>query len=130
MGKKDVEDAMARKRQTPSRSGGQKVTAKRAARLYQLLQLLGTGPQTRAALMRRLRVDVRGFYRDLVLLRKATITVRLEKGRYTLQEPVQAVVGKLPFPDPGLSFAEALQLAKGRTRAHHKLKEQIRQIIG
>ena len=41
------------------------LTSLRAARLYRLLTLLGTGPQTRGFLLRRLKLDVRGFYRDL-----------------------------------------------------------------
>jgi hypothetical protein len=76
-----------------------------------------------------LHVGVRGFYRDLKLLHNVAIVVRLEEGRYTLEGTVKEVVGKLPFPDPGLTLAEALLLAKGRSRAHRKLKEQIRQVM-
>jgi hypothetical protein len=106
------------------------VTAERAARLYRLLHLLGGGPQTRAALTRRLRLDVRGFYRDLELLRSAGIVVPLADGRYTLDEPAADAAARLPFPDPRLTLGEATLLAKGRTRAHRKLKEQIAQIVG
>ena len=105
------------------------VSAERAERLYRLLQLLATGPQTRATLARRLRLDVRGFYRDLELLRAAGIVVPLRDHRYALQESVGAAIARLPFPDPCLTLGEAMQLAKGRTRAHRKLKAQIALIV-
>jgi hypothetical protein len=105
----------------PSRT----VSAERADRLYRLLELLGSGPQTRAAMTRRLRLDVRGFYRDLELLRTAGIVVPLHNRRYTLEGSLAAARSRLPFPDPHLTLGEARQLAKGRTPAHRKLKEQI-----
>jgi hypothetical protein len=109
----------------PARS----VSAERAARLYRLLQLLGTGPQTRAVIARRLRLDVRGFYRDLEVLRAAGIAVPLRNRRYTLEGSVANATSHLPFPDPRLTLGEAAQLAKGRTSAHRKLKEQIALIV-
>src|SRR5207247_731071 len=73
-----TEDGMATtKRRTPPRSASKAVTAERAARLVRLLQLLGTGPQTRVALARRLRLDIRSFYRDLELLRGTGIPLVL-----------------------------------------------------
>ncbi len=121
---------MAKKRTTRPSSSAKAVTPERAARLYRLLHLLGSGPQSRSALTRRLRLDVRGFYRDLELLRSAGIAVSLQNRRYALDEPVEAASGRLPFPDPRLTLSEALQLAKGRTSAHRKLKWQISDIIG
>lgn len=105
------------------------VTAERAARLYRLLQLLGKGPQTRAALARHLRLDVRGFYRDLELLRAAGIAVGLEARHYVLEQPLDQALSRLPFPDPHLTLGEAQQLAKGRSAAHRKLKDMVRQIV-
>jgi predicted DNA-binding transcriptional regulator YafY len=121
---------MAKKGKKPAPLPCRSVSAERAERLYRLLQLLGTGPQTRARVTRRLRLDVRSFYRDLELLRAAGIAVPLRDRRYTLQESVAAATSRLPFPDPHLTLGEALQLAKGRTAAHRKLKEQIALIIG
>jgi biotin operon repressor len=105
------------------------VTAERAARLYRLLQLLGRSPQTREALTRRLKLDVRGFYRDLELLRAAGIDVPLREGRYTLTAKPEDAVARLPFPDPRLMLGEARQLARGRTAVHRKLKELIDRIV-
>jgi hypothetical protein len=105
------------------------VTADRAGRLYKMLQLLATGPQTREALTRQLGLDIRGFYRDLDLLRSSGIAVTLQERRYILQGAVDKAVARLPFPDPRLTLGEAQQLTKGRTAAHRKLKEQIGQIL-
>jgi predicted DNA-binding transcriptional regulator YafY len=106
------------------------VTFERAARLYRLLGLLSRGPQRRDLLVRRLGLGVRGFYRDLDVLRKAGIVVTLESGRYILQGPASVAMARLPFPDPTLTLGEALELAKGRTPAHRKLAEQVKAIRG
>lgn len=120
---------MARKRTTRAVAVPETVTAKRAARLYRMLRLLSVGAQTRTALARRLKLDVRGFYRDLVLLRECGIDLPLEAGRYELTLDLDEAVSRLPFPDPHLTLAEAMQLAKGRSAAHKKLKKQVDQII-
>jgi predicted DNA-binding transcriptional regulator YafY len=101
------------------------VTAQRAARLCKLLRLLRDGPQTRSALTRRLRLDVRGFYRDLEWLRAFGIAVVMEEGRYRLDEDADRAIARLPFPDPHLTLGEAMLLARGRTAAHRKLKELV-----
>ena len=105
------------------------VTEERAARVYRLLKLLGAGPQARTTLTRRLRLDIRGFYRDLELLRAAQIDVPLKNQRYTLTGSVKEAIARLPFPDPHLTLGEARELAKGRSPAHRKLKSQVNRII-
>jgi hypothetical protein len=80
-------------------------------------------------LTRRLRVDVRGFYRDLELLREAGIPIPLVEQRYSLGTTLAVAVEQLPFPDPRLTLGEARVLARGRTSAHRKLREQILQIV-
>ncbi len=121
---------MARKRNTRTSPEYAAVTAERAARLYRLLKLLATGPKKRETLTRRLRLDVRGFYRDLEFLRHAGITLPLQDRRYVLGEDVDEAIARLPFPDPHLTLGEVVQLAKGRTKAHRRLKGQIAQIVG
>lgn len=117
---------MARKRtsRTSSRdiSG---ITPERFGRLFRLLTLLGEGPRTRAVLIRQLKTDVRGFYRDLELLRQNGITVRLEEQQYHLEGEVHATLKQLPFPDPHMTLGEIEQLAKGRTPAHQKLRGRL-----
>jgi hypothetical protein len=94
------------------------------------LHLLRGRPQSRAALTRRLHLDIRGFYRDLELLRAAGIAVALRDQRYVLGESLPKAVNRLPFPDPHLTLGEAKELAKGRTSAHRKLKQQLALILG
>jgi hypothetical protein len=101
------------------------VTANRALRLYRLLKLLGEKPQTRAVVTRRLKLNLRGFYRDLDALRKLGLVVNLVEGRYALQGAFEGALHLLPLPDPGLTVGDALQLVKGRTAAHKKLKAHL-----
>jgi predicted DNA-binding transcriptional regulator YafY len=124
---------MARKRTTspppsPPSAARSGLTAERIVRLYQLLRLLAA-PQRRETLTRRLRIDVRGFYRDLESLRNLGVAVSLEDGRYRVNEPMDAALGRLPFPDPQLTFGDARTLAAGRTAAHRRLREQVERLL-
>ena len=106
------------------------LTAPRAARLYKLLALLGDGPQIRRALLLRMKVDVRGFYRDLEFLRGLRIDISLgPDNRYSLPIPLDDALARLPFPDPGLSVRDVLQLCNGSTSAHRKLKQSVATIL-
>jgi hypothetical protein len=106
------------------------LTAPRAARLYRLLTVLGDGPQTRRVLLLRMKVDVRGFYRDLELLRDLRIDITLgPDNRYTLPISLDESLARLPFPDPGLSVRDVLQLCNGSTAAHRKLKLSVATIL-
>ena len=104
------------------------VTTDRSKRLFLLLKLLGNGAQSRATLTRKLRLGVRGFYRDLEVLRGVGIEIELAKGKYALTEELAQLVERLPFPDPSLNLGEARLLAKGRTRAHRKLRALLDEI--
>ena len=107
------------------------LTAQRAARLYRLLTLLGDGPLTRLQITRRLKIDVRGFYRDLESLRGLGIAVETgDDNRYSLAGGLDDALARLPFPDPGLNFRDVQQLAKGETAAHRKLKQRINSFLG
>jgi DNA-binding transcriptional ArsR family regulator len=105
------------------------ITPERAARLYRLVQLVGSGSRTRATLTRRLGLDIRAFYRDLDLLRSHGIALLLHRSRYALEGPVEDALARLPFPDPCLSLGEVRRLAKGRTAAHRKLQERVAQFL-
>lgn len=129
-----LEEVMTKKR-TPATRGKPAaeerpaVTAERFTRLYRMLQILAGGPQTRDRLARQLGLDVRGFYRDLELLRSVGIHLTLNDGRYRLEEDLARAVTRLPFPDPHLTFGEVLQLAKGRSAAHRQLEERLRELL-
>ncbi|HKI30882.1 MAG TPA: hypothetical protein VKA46_03380 [Gemmataceae bacterium] len=116
-------------KRTSRKPAAQALTPLRAARLCKLLRLLRDRPQTRSALTRRLKLDVRGFYRDLEWLRKFDIAVVTEAGRYRLNEDADKLIARLPLPDPQLTLGEAMRLAKGRTAAHRKLKRLIKAIM-
>jgi hypothetical protein len=120
---------MALKKRQPSRPTNKAVTPERAARLYRLLKILGNGPQSRQALVRRLRIDIRGFYRDLELLRAAEIHVPLVERKYRLRDPLKVAIARLPFPDPRLSLGEAITLARGRTAIHRRIRSLITRIL-
>jgi len=118
---------MAKKRKPAAKPApvAASVTPERFLRLYRMVRLLAGGPQTRESLARRLRMDVRGFYRDLELLRSAGMSVTLELGRYTLDQGVDDALALLPFPDPRLTLGAVSTLAKGRSTAHRALAETI-----
>jgi predicted DNA-binding transcriptional regulator YafY len=106
------------------------LTPQRASRLYRLLTLLAVGPQTRPALLRKLDLDVRGFYRDLEALRGLGIEIAPDPGnKYTLAGDLDDALSLLPFPDPGLSVRDAQLLAEGMTAAHRKLRQRINSFL-
>src|SRR5437660_165418 len=114
---------------SPAATGRPALTPERFARLCRLVRFLGGGARTRAQITRHLRLDVRGFYRDLELLRAAGVRVTVDEGRYGLGEAVDGALARLPFPDPHLTLGEARQLAGGRTRAHRDLKDRIDRLL-
>lgn len=118
---------MGKKRLPP---GPAVVTAPRAARLYRLLALVASAERTRSVILRRLRVDLRGFYRDLELLRSLGVDITCDQDRYRLLMSLDDALACLPFPDPGLSLRDALKLAEGRTDAHRRLRTRINHFIG
>src|SRR4051812_40096121 len=119
---------MGRKRAEPPAVA---LTPSRAARLYRLLTLLGAGPQTRPILLRKLKLDVRGFYRDLEALRSFGIEIHPDElARYGLATDLDDALARLPFPDPGLSVRDALQLASGASPAHRRLRQRVNAFLG
>ena len=59
-----------------------------------MVTTLGHAAHNRETLARRLGLDIRGFYRDLDLLRKAGVSVTLTEGRYSLAANLAALVGR------------------------------------
>jgi hypothetical protein len=105
------------------------VTPERFSRLHKLVQFLGSGPKSRDLLTKHLDLDVRGFYRDLEILRSVGVEVVLEEGRYTLSGEPEDAIARLPFPDPRLSLGEMRRLARGRTSTHRQLQAQIDRLL-
>ena len=113
---------------TRTTAGG--ITVERAARLYSILSTLRSGPKTRGELLTYLQIDIRGFYRDLEKLRELGVDFALRDHKYRLAMSFDDATARLPFPDPQLSVREAIELAKGRTPAHRKLKQYLAVITG
>jgi hypothetical protein len=120
---------MAKPRKSTVATSQSSVSPERAVRLYRLVKLLASSPQGRETLKRRLHLDVRGFYRDLELVRDAGINIVFLNQRYRLEMSLAEALARLPFPDPLLTLGEVQQLAKGRTAVHRKLKKQIAQFL-
>jgi hypothetical protein len=94
-----------------------------------MVKLLADAAQTRESLTRRLRLDVRGFYRDLDLLRSSGVSIALAAGRYKLEQDADDALALLPFPDPRLTLGAAKTLAKGRSPVHRSLAQTIAGIV-
>lgn len=88
------------------------VTRRRASRLYTLVRLLGERPRPREEILKSLDIGLRTFYRELDLLRRCGVRVRHKERLYGLATESADPGGRLPFPDPQLSFAEIAELAR------------------
>lgn len=102
------------------------LTPTRVSRLYRFLTAISSTPQLRTTLLRKLGLDLRGFYRDLETLRALGIDIRADgEGRYALSVPLEDALGRLPLPNPGLNLRDAMQLIRGVSSAQSKLKENL-----
>jgi biotin operon repressor len=121
---------MTRKRTRRASASQGTVAMDRAVRLHRLLSLLAKKPHSREELCRLLGIDVRGFYRDLELLRESGIKVPLRNRCYLLGMEPAAALDQLPFPDAHLTLGEARALAAGKGSAHRKLRGLIAVVVG
>lgn len=88
------------------------ITLPRASRLHLLIQLLDQSPRTRDVVLSQLGIGLRTFYRELELLARCGVRVLHKDKLYTLAATVEEAEGRLPFPDPQLSFSEMADLAR------------------
>ncbi len=105
------------------------ITLGRAARLYRLLAMLAAGQAARDALLESLAIGLRTFYRELDLLKRCGIKVRRDGKDYRLSSSVAEAEGRLPFPDPQLSFAEMAELARHPGDASRRLAEIYKSVV-
>ncbi|MGL4465327.1 MAG: hypothetical protein ACRC1K_24490 [Planctomycetia bacterium] len=113
---------MAKKKATPVTNRPAGITSDRTGRLYKMLKMLAKSTVERDKILKRLSVGARTFYRDLDVLRECGIRVVAADDGYQLLDDFEQAIGRLPFPDPGLTYAEAAALVRGRTTAHVRLK--------
>ncbi len=114
---------------TPRRRPVVHITLGRAARLHRLVTMLASGPSDRDSLLERLTIGLRTFYRELDLLKRCSIKVRRDGKAYQLTVTVADAEGRLPFPDPQLSFAEMAELAGHPGEAARRLAEILKSVV-
>jgi hypothetical protein len=114
---------------SPRRRPSVQITLPRAARFHRLLTHLASSPRTRPDILAHLKIGLRTFYRELDLLRRCGIKVRHKAKLYHLVTPPEEAQGRLPFPDPQLSFAEMAELARCDCPAGRRLAELLAGVV-
>lgn len=105
------------------------ITLQRAARLHRLVWYLAEAPRTRELILSHLNIGLRTFYRELDLLRRCGVKLRHRNKQYLLLATGEQAGGRLPFPDPQLSFAEMAELATCPCSAGKRLAELLAAVI-
>ena len=113
----------------PRRRPSVHITLGRAARLHRLVTILAESPHSREDLLRKLEIGLRTFYRELELLKRCGVKVRLSKKHYVLHSTAGEAEGRLPFPDPQLSFAEMAELSRGPGEAARRLAGLLDSVV-
>jgi hypothetical protein len=91
--------------------------------------LLAQRPHTREEILRELLIGLRTFYRELELMGRCGIRVRQKDRAYSLLTTVEQAKGRLPFPDPQLSFAEMADLSRSPGAAGRRLAELLARVL-
>jgi hypothetical protein len=91
--------------------------------------LLAEQPRTRDVVLAELGIGLRTFYRELELLNRCGVKVQHKARAYALQSTAEQAEGRLPFPDPQLSFAEMAELARHPGEASRRLAQMLDQVI-
>lgn len=105
------------------------ITLNRAARLHRLVMFLASAARSRDAILADLRIGLRTFYRELELLKRCGVPVQQKEKSYRLMATAEQAEGRLPFPDPQLSFAEMAELARCPGEAGRRLAEMLQNVI-
>jgi hypothetical protein len=105
------------------------ITLHRAARLHHLVTFVAQGSRTRPEILTHLQIGLRTFYRELDFLKRCGVKVRHKEKRYHLVATSKEAEGRLPFPDPQLSFAEMAELARCDCAAGRRMAELLASVI-
>lgn len=105
------------------------ITLGRAARLHRLVSLLVEAPRGRDMVLHALGIGLRTFYREIELLHRCGVKIQHKDKLYVLQATAEQAEGRLPFPDPQLSFAEMAELARHPGEAAQRLAELLQSVI-
>jgi predicted DNA-binding transcriptional regulator YafY len=117
------------KRSSRSRRPAVHITLGRAARLHRLVMLLVEGPRSRESILAALAIGLRTFYRELELLNRCGVKIQQKQKLYTLLSTASQAEGRLPFPDPQLSFAEMQELARCPGDAGKRLATLLASVV-
>jgi hypothetical protein len=91
--------------------------------------LLADHPRSREAVLGELRIGLRTFYRELELLKRCGVKIQHRNKAYTLLATAAQAEGRLPFPDPQLSFAEMQELSQCPGNAGKRLAELLESVV-
>jgi hypothetical protein len=80
-------------------------------------------------ILSELGIGLRTFYRELELLKKCGVKVRHKHKLYDLVPTAAEALGRLPFPDPQLSFAEMAELAACDCAAGRRLAALLAAVV-
>jgi hypothetical protein len=105
------------------------ITLHRAARFHRLVTFLAQSPRNRPDILSHLKIGLRTFYRELDFLKRCGVRVRHKAKLYHLLATAEEAEGRLPFPDPQLSFAEMSELAGCDSPAGRRMAELLASVI-
>src|SRR5438270_13627959 len=105
------------------------ITLGRASRLHHLVMLLAQAARTRDEILAALRIGLRTFYRELELLKRCGVKIQQKNKAYTLLTTAAQAEGRLPFPDPQLSFAEMEELSRSPGEAGARLAALLASVV-
>lgn len=90
---------------------------------------LAPSPRRREEILTLLGIGLRTFYRDLRFLKKCGIAASIVGKAYRLDSTAESAEGMLPFPDPRLSFTEALELSRCPGEAGRRIAELLERVV-
>jgi hypothetical protein len=105
------------------------ITLHRAARFHHLVTFLAKSPRSRTDILSHLRIGLRTFYRELDFLKRCGVRIRHQNKLYHLLPTAEEAEGRLPFPDPQLSFAEMSELARCDCPAGRRMAELLASVV-
>jgi hypothetical protein len=114
---------------SPRRRPSVHITLHRAARFHHLVTFLAQSPRNRPDILSHLRIGLRTFYRELDFLKRCGVKIRHKEKLYHLLATSEEAEGRLPFPDPQLSFAEMAELARCDCPAGRRMAELLASVV-
>lgn len=105
------------------------ISLPRASRLLRLVRFVSESARSREAVLSSLGIGLRTFYREIELLNRCGVKIRNKDKLYVLQSTAEQAEGRIPFPDPQLSFAEIAELAQCPGEAAKRLAALLSSVV-